>query len=115
MCQDKKKGNFRFWGKWPPSYWYQILLPLFNNGIVEVAIFVDNKLTLASVLGHFRLVWAHEELALEQLHSNDGEHENQEQRNQYDVTNGFDGNYDTLNDMLETFGSVDGTERTKNT
>ena len=90
-------------------------VPFFNNRVVEVAIFVDNELSLASVFSHFWLVWAHKKLAFEQLHSNDRKHENQEQRNQDDVANGFDGNYDTLNDMLETFGSVDGTERTKNT
>ena len=89
-----------------------LLLPLFNNGVVEVAIFVDNKLTLASVLGHFRLVGAHEELALEQLHSNDGEHEDQEQCNQDDVADGLHGHNDTLNNMFKAFGAIDGTERT---
>ena len=44
--------------------------------------------------------------------TNDGEHENQEQRDQNDVADGFHGNDDALDDMLEAFGPVNGTERT---
>ena len=46
------------------------------------------------------------------IFTNDGEHENQEQRDQNDVADGFHGNDDALDDMLEAFGPVNGTERT---
>ena len=44
--------------------------------------------------------------------TNEGEHENQEQRDQEDVADGFHGNDDALDDMFEAFGPVNGTERT---
>ena len=46
---------------------------------------------------------------LEQLDSDDSEEELEEQRDHHNVADGFDGNNDALDDMLEAFSSVDGT------
>ena len=82
---------------------------LLDDGVVEIAIFVYNELALARVLRHLGQVRAHEELAFEELDTNDWEHEDEEQGDEHDVADGFDGNNDALDDMLEAFSSVDGT------
>ncbi len=92
-------------------------------------------LTLTRVFGRLRPVCAHEELALEQLDSDDSEHELQQQRHlghdkgyvgsssdshrtfqfshQYDVPYGLDGHDDALNNVFESLCPVDGPERPK--
>ena len=47
---------------------------------------------------------------LEELHSDDGEHELQEQRDEHDVPDGLDGDDDALHDVLEALGAVDGAQ-----
>ena len=64
--------------------------PLLDDGVVEIAIFVDNKIALAGVLGHLGQVRAHEELALEQLDPDDTEHEDEEDGDGHDVTDTLD-------------------------
>jgi len=54
--------------------------PLLHDGVVEVAVLVDDELSLAGLLCHLGLVRTHEELPLEQLHTDDGKHELQKQR-----------------------------------
>ena len=83
--------------------------PLLDDGVVEVAVLVDDELSLAGVLGHLWLVGTHEELALEQLDADDGEHELEEEGDQDDVADGFDGHDDALDHVFEAFSSVDGT------
>lgn len=89
--------------------------PLLDNRVVEITVLVDDKLALTGVFSHLRLVSAHEELALEQLHSDDGEHEDQQQGDQHNVADSLDGHNDTLDDMFETLGTVDGTEGAEDT
>ena len=89
--------------------------PLFHDRVVEVAVLVNDELALARVLRHLGDVGAHEELALEQLHPDDREHEHEEQRHEHDVADGLDGDDDALDDVLEAFGTIDGTERAKHT
>ena len=85
------------------------MIKYLHDRVVEIAIFVNNELALASILSHLGRVGAHEKLALEQLDANDRKHENQQQSDQQNVVNRFDRHYDTLDDMFEAFGSIDGT------
>ena len=86
--------------------------PLLHDGVAEVPILVADELALASVFSHLGPVRAHEELALEQLDADDGEHELEQQGDEDNVADGLDGNDHTLDDMFETLGTIDGTERT---
>ena len=85
--------------------------PLLHDRVVEVAVLVDDELALALGLRHLARVRAHEELALEELHADDGEHELQEQRHQDDVADGLHGHDHALHHVLEALGAVDGAER----
>ncbi len=57
------------------------------------------------------MVVAGEELPLEELHSDDGEHELQEEGDEDDVADGLDGDDDALHHVLEALGTVDGPQR----
>ena len=89
--------------------------PLLDDGVVEVAVLVDDELALAGVLRHLGLVRAHEELALEQLDADDGEHELEEEGDKDNVADGLDGHDDALDDVLEALGTVDGSKGAKDT
>ena len=60
-------------------------------------------------LGQFGPVVAHEELALEQLHADDGEHELEQTRDQHNVPDGFDGDDHALDHVLRTGSGRSGT------
>ncbi len=47
------------------------------------------------------------------MDTNAREHEFQKQCDEDNVSNGLEGDNQTVDDMLETFGSVDGTQRTQ--
>ena len=70
---------------------------------------VTYVLALTRVFGHFGFVCAHKEFSLKQLNSNDTEHEDKQEGDQKDVTNGLDSNDDTLDHVFEAFGSINGT------
>lgn len=86
---------------------------LFHDGIAEISVFVADELPLASVLSHLGPIRAHEELPLKQLDADDGKHKLEKECDEDDVADGFDGYDHTLNDMFETLGTIDGTERTQ--
>ena len=69
-------------------------------------------LALTRVFSQFGLICAHKEFSLEQLNSDDTEHEDKQEGDQKDVTNGLDSNDDTLDHVFEAFGSINGTQRT---
>ena len=69
-------------------------------------------LALTRVFSQFGLICAHKEFSLEQLNSDDTEHEDKQEGDQKDVTNGLDSNDDTLDHVFEAFGSINGTKRT---
>ena len=52
---------------------------------------------------------------LEQLDSDDSEEELEEQGDHHNVADGFDGDDQTLNHLLQTFGSVDCSQRSQHT
>ena len=59
-----------------------------------------------------------EDTHLEQLDSDDSEEELEEQRDDHNVADGFDGDNQTLDHLLQTFGSVDcsqGSQHTEDT
>ena len=72
-------------------------------------VIVTYVLALTRVFGHFGFVCAHKEFSLKQLNSNDTEHEDKQEGDQKDVTNGLDSNDDTLDHVFEAFGSINGT------
>ena len=74
--------------------------PLLNNGFVDVSVSVGDEFALAGRIVVHAEVRAHEELPLEQLHSDDSEHEDQEDGDSHDVTNGLHGDDHTLNNLL---------------
>ena len=80
-----------------------------HNNVRVCTYLIDYKLALASVRGHFWLVCAHEKFSFEQLHSNNGEHEYQQQGDQDNVVDSFDSYNDTLHNVFQTFSSIDGT------
>ena len=69
---------------------------LLHDGIVQVAVLVDDELAVALVLSHLGGVGAAEELALEELDADDGEHELQQQGDEHDVADGLDCDDHTL-------------------
>ena len=88
---------------------------LLNDWIVEVAVFVDDEVALASFLSHLGLVSTHEELSFEQLDANYSKHELKKESDQDNVADGFYSDDDALNHMFQTLSSVDGSERTEYT
>ena len=63
-------------------------------------------MSLALLLHHLAAVGAHEELSLEKLDPYDGEHEEQEDSDQHNVSDGFHCHDDALDHMLQSFGSI---------
>ncbi len=88
---------------------------LLDDGIVEISVLVDDKLTLTGLLSHLGRVRAHEELPLEELDADDAEHEDEQERDKHDVADGLDGDDHALDDMLEAFGTVDGSKGSEHT
>ena len=86
---------------------------LLDDRVAQVAVLVDDELTLALILGRLGLVRAHEEFALKQLDADDGEHELEQQRDEDDVADSLDGHDDALHDVFKAFGSVNGSQRTQ--
>ena len=87
--------------------------PLLHQGLVNVTVLVGDELALTSLVVVHALVGTHEELALEQLDTNDSEHEDEEHGDCHDVTDGLDRDDHALHDLLEAGGPVDGAKRTK--
>ena len=86
--------------------------------VVDVVIFVGEVIALAFVSRHLGEICASEEFSLEQLDSDNSEKELEEQCNHHNVADGFDGDNQTLDHLLQTFGSVDcsqGSQHTEDT
>ena len=49
----------------------------------------------------------------EQLHANDGKHELEQTRDEHNVADSLNGHDDALDDVLQSFGSVDGAQRSQ--
>ena len=69
---------------------------LLHDGIVQVAVLVDDELAVALVLSHLGRVGAPEELAIEELDADDSEHELEQQCNEHNVADGFHSDDHTL-------------------
>ena len=87
--------------------------PLLDQGLVDVPVLVGDELALASLIVVHAQVGADEELPLEQLDTNDPEHEDEEHGDRHDVADGLDRHDHALHDLLEAGRSVDGAERTE--
>lgn len=81
----------------------------------RISIFISDEFSPAFGFCGFGLVVTLEEGPLEELNSDNGEHKLQHKGDQHDVSDSFDGHNHTLDDVLETFGSVDGPEGTQHT
>ena len=89
--------------------------PLLHDGLVDVPVLVGDKLSLTRLVVVHGQVCTHEELALEQLDPDDGEHELEEEGDEDDVADSLDGHDDALDDVLEALGTVDGSKGAKDT
>ena len=83
-------------------------------GNLNVSSLINDVLTTAFFFSFLRIICAVIEGSFEQLDSYDSKHESQEESDEQNVTNSFDSNNDTLDNMLESFGTIDGTKWTKN-
>ena len=88
---------------------------LFHDWLVDVSILVGDELSLTMLLFVHAEVRAHEELALEQLDADDTKHEDEEDGDGHDVTDGLDGHDHTLDNLLESRSSVDGSQGSQDT
>ena len=108
-------------------------LPLLLDRVVYVIIFVGEEVSLTFVCRHLGEVGAHEEFPLkncsvwsmsiitnlltdlEQLDSYHSEQELEEQGHHHDVADSFDRDNQTLNNLLQAFRPVDGSEGSEHT
>ena len=88
---------------------------LLLDRVVDVIIFVGEEIALALVSRHLGEICASEEFSLEQLDSDNSEKELEEQCDHHNVADGFDGDNQTLDHLLQTFGSVDGSQGSQHT
>ena len=87
--------------------------PLLHQGLVDVPVLVGDELALASFIVVHAQVGADEELPLEQLDTNDPEHEDEEHCDRHNVADGLDRHDHTLHHLLKAGGSVDSAKRTE--
>ena len=82
-------------------------MSLLHHGLaLHHPVLVDEVLPLTRLLVQLGPVGTHPELPLEQLDPDDGEHEEEQHRDQHDVADGLHSHYDTLYHMFQTLGTV---------
>lgn len=88
--------------------------PFPHHGQRCVTVVVQNVGAFAFLWAGLRFICASIKFPLEELYSDTSKHKLQQRCDDHDVADGSDGHKDTLDHMLESFSSVDGSKRTEN-
>ena len=86
---------------------------LLQDGFVDVSVSEGDVLPLACLVVVHAQVGADEELPFEELHSDDPEHEDEEDGDGHDVADTLDGDDHALHHLLQAGGAVDRSQRTQ--
>ena len=87
---------------------------LLQDWFVDVSVSECDVFSLTGLVVVHAEVGADEELPLEQLDSDDTEHEDEKDGDGHDVSDTLDGDDHTLNHLFESWSSVDGSQRAEN-